>query len=64
MITLSATAFQRRRRELAAKAALEKEKKQSDELSQLRERAQQLGIENASKLGAKKLKELITEQEE
>ncbi|WP_264988458.1 hypothetical protein [Lysinibacillus piscis] len=61
---MSATAFQRRRRELAAKAALEKEKKQSDELSQLRERAQQLGIENASKLGAKKLKELITEQEE
>ncbi|GEM_PF-5007029 len=56
---MSATAFQRMRREQAAKQALKKEQDANDELTQLRERAKELGIENASKLGMKKLKEVI-----
>lgn len=56
---MSATAFQRMRREQAAKQALKKEQEANNELPQLRERAKELGVENASKLGVKKLIEAI-----
>ena len=52
---MSATAFQRMRRE----QALKEEQSKDDELTQLRERAKELGVDNASKLGVKKLTEAI-----
>lgn len=61
---MSATTFQRMRREEAAKQVLIKEQDKPVELTQLRARAKELGVENASKLGIKKLTEAISALEE
>jgi hypothetical protein len=62
---MSLSAFQRRRREQAAREAMDKNKQQNkdEELQQLRERAKELGIPQASRLGEKKLLEAITAKE-
>lgn len=59
------TGFQRRRRELAAKEAAEKEKgnEVSEELAELRERGKELGIPRASQMGVPKLTEAIAAKE-
>lgn len=63
---MSLTGFQRRRRELGAKLAAEaaeNESKKITELDELRARAIELGISDAEKLNAKKLKKAIADKE-
>lgn len=64
---MSATAFQRMRREQAAKEAAAKAQKGnivSEELQLLREQGKELGIPRAVQMGEEKLRAAIAEKEE
>jgi hypothetical protein len=61
---MSLSSFQRRRREMAAKATGQDDQQKTDtELEVLRVRAKELGIENAERKGEKRLREEISEAE-
>jgi carboxylesterase type B len=66
VIVMSATAFQRMRREQAAREAEEIAKKQKEtdpELEELRTKGKELGVKNWHVMGKDKLQEAITEKE-